>query len=129
MKKFKLEYSLDRWECWIEIDEDAVIEVRGGNSMTLKEAMKSMILFWSGGSDRLDANDGDITKTFLQQLAREIYYIIVQHKFNLLGVVEEFQNREGWWPMDGTHGIRITYIDDVYIDHADFKMEELDSGK
>jgi len=87
--------------------------------------MKEMILFWNGGAERLQDNDGDITKTFLQQLAREITIIQISNNYNIKGVISEFNNMEGWMAMDGSSGIKIMYVDNPpFPEHEDFEVEE-----
>ena len=125
MKKYKI--SRDYWECLVEIDESFVIptlKLNDGNYTTL-DAMKEMILFWNGGASRLDLNDGDITKTFLQQLAREIQFIILEHNYNLIGVISAFTQREGWFDVDGSAGIKLMFVDDLEIEWDEFIVEEV----
>lgn len=125
LKKYKI--SRDYWECLVEIDESFVIptlKLNDGNYTTL-DAMKEMILFWNGGASRLDLNDGDITKTFLQQLAREIQFIILEHNYNLIGVISAFTQREGWFDVDGSAGIKLMFVDDLEIEWDEFIVEEV----
>lgn len=59
-------------------------------------AIKEMVDFWSGGPDRLRRNKGDYTRTWLKQLGCYIF-------FNEKAPV----NEEGWYPLDGTEGIKL----------------------
>lgn len=116
MKKFKVQHRDTLWECEIEIDTENVDTII---------AIKDMVDFWVGAKDRLENNDGDYIKTFVQQLAREIFYIIAEHDYNLYGVVKEFENREGWCTMEGSYGIKITNVDDLEFKHYEFEVEEV----
>jgi len=110
-----MEYSGHWWECTVEIDDN----------IATVEMMKELILFWIGGKNRLKQNKGNVITTFLQQLAREIFYILTEHNYTEEGVIDEFDNREGWCKMDGSMGIKITYTDNVEISHDDFSVEEI----
>lgn len=111
---YGIEYGPTWWECTVEIDH---------NDETLAN-IKSMVEFWMGWEDRLETNDGDYTKTFLQQLAREICMIEVEFNYNLVGVTGEFNNREGWCKMDGSMGIKIVNVDDFEFEHRQYEVGE-----
>ncbi|HVW97530.1 MAG TPA: DUF2528 family protein [Mucilaginibacter sp.] len=113
-KTYTVIYLPTIWECRVEIDHE---------EKTL-EAIRLMVEFWTGYEYRLSANNGDYVKTFLQQLAREINYIQAEHNYNLKGVTDEFKNREGWCPMDGSYGIVILDTDDFEFEHDDYEIKE-----
>jgi Protein of unknown function (DUF2528) len=118
IKKFKIANSqLWFWECTVKIDVE--------RADTL-EAIKDMIDFWTGSEERLEANNGDQVKTFVQQLAREIFYIqSADMRLNIEGIKKEFENREGWGSMDGSLGIWIDYVEDLEFGYDIFEVEEV----
>jgi hypothetical protein len=116
-------YGPTWWECMIKIDHGHVITVGGTEEKwSIDRAMQEMIIFWSDGKERLKLNEGDITKTFLQQLAREICFILADYDYSLEGLIEKFNDREGYWPMDGSNGITIMEIDGFDIPSGEFEI-------
>ena len=61
------------------------------------QPINEMVDFWSNREDRLRHAKGDYTKAWLTQLA---LYIIRN------GQPPE-KDEEGWYPLDGTHGITL----------------------
>lgn len=104
IKTFKVSYSWMDWDMKIEIDFDFP---------NIMSDMKEMVLFWSGGEERLDFNDGDVVKTFLQQLVQKVYFMI-NDCGSLYTLVNHFDwdnkfyyGKEGYCNMDGSKGIKI----------------------
>jgi hypothetical protein len=130
VKKYQVTYFPNDWSCTIELDEQHPIVhlSQPGQMKTCLDAMRVMVEFWTDWEYRLDMNDGDLTKTFLQQLAREIVYIVTEDSMaGVETIIREFNNREGWCPMDGSFGIKITSADNFDIPHDQFEIEEVKS--
>lgn len=126
VKTYTVIYGPTWWECTISIDHSFVFEnISPGEHWPMAKALEEMVIFWSDGKKRLALNDGDVVKTFLQQLAREINYIQAVKDYNLEGVIEEFVNREGWWVMDGSNGITIVDIDDFDFAYNEYEVMEV----
>lgn len=109
MKTYKIAY--DWWEATIKIDEEKA-----------KEAIKEMVEFWMGWESRLGLNDGDYTKTFLQQLSRNI--LIESMDYNLHGIISKYDDREGWTKMDGSKGIEIISVNNWEFYENNFEIGE-----
>lgn len=62
------------------------------------EPIKEMVEFWTNWEEKVEDNKGDYVKTWLQNLA--IYIIRNGHPPDT--------EDEGWYPMDGSHGITLT---------------------
>lgn len=126
IKKYKIMHFDTHWDCEVEINPEFIIEdlSEPDQPYTTMKAMEEMVKFWMGWEGRLDSNDGDIIKTFLQSLGREIQYILYEHEYNVIGVINEFKEREGWFDMDGRYGIKILSTDDLSISHEEFHIEE-----
>lgn len=97
-KTFKLSHSETYWDAKVEIDT--------ANPATDK-AIKDMVQFWSEWEIRLDANKGDYTMTFLKMLGRKLVYMQLDKDLNLKGVISEMSTEEGWYPLDGSFGIKL----------------------
>lgn len=115
-KKYKVTYAPTYWECEVEIQE----EVDGIKTI---DRIKEMVEFWSEWEDLLSISHGDYTFAFLRQLARQAHDIAFSNKYNTYGVVEEFNDMEGWCKMDGSCGIKILSTDDVDINYDEFEIE------
>jgi hypothetical protein len=113
-KMYDIEYGPTWWECTVVVDHTPEVD----------NAINSMVEFWVGHEDRLSANEGDYTKTFLQQLGREINYIQAEQHVNLTGVLKAFDNREGWCKMDGSAGIEIIAAEDFSFEHNQYVVME-----
>lgn len=119
--KYKVEYPDLSWSCVIEIDLMHINKLG-----TTVDAIKEMVKFWTGWSDRLKLNDNDWVKTFIQQLGREVLFILFEHPhLNIDGVIKAFEDREGYCPMNGKYGIKIIDLDAVLLDHLEFNVTYL----
>jgi hypothetical protein len=126
-KKYKIEYPELYWELNVEIDEDFKIEGIDGISTT-REAIKSMVEFWAGWQRQLKENGGDYTITFLKELARTCLYDHIGENHNMEGVISYFEDEEGWFAMDGSNGIKITFMDETSFAPSDFAVTEVSHG-
>lgn len=126
-RTYKIDNYANFWSCTVEVEPTKILEEysKPDEPYTTLMLMKELILFWHGGASRLDLNNGDITKTFLQQLGREIFIILCENNYNLFGVVDEFKGREGWPLMDGRVGIKITDVDTLDFECDDFEIEQI----
>jgi len=125
-KIYKLTFTPLMWDCKVQVDADMIIEHLStpDKPYTALDAMREQILFWTGGEWRLKRNNGDVVKTYLQQLGREIALIVTTERVNLLGVIDNFKDREGWPVMDGGWGVKILFTEDIEFDHDDIEVEE-----
>lgn len=85
MNKYQIEY--DNWPlATVEIDESKAAE-----------PIKQMVEFWSEWEEKLAEYNGDYTRAWLGMLARHI----------LRNAGPPEKDEEGWYPLDGTHGIKL----------------------
>ncbi|RVU01108.1 DUF2528 family protein [Mucilaginibacter limnophilus] len=129
IKTYTINHGPTWWECQVAIDHSFIVKVPVPESdqpedWTMEKTMREMIMHWTGGAGWLKENDGDITKTFLQQLAAEIQQIQCENNYTLEGVIEEFVNREGWWPMDGSCGVQILEVEDFEFLMNEYEVME-----
>ncbi|MEQ9309711.1 MAG: DUF2528 family protein [Balneolaceae bacterium] len=111
MDTYRIEHDDTYWECTVQIDHEKA-----------DPAIKEMVEFWLGWEDLLDENDGDYTKTFLQNLAYLVLVLVIGKNYNLFGVTEEFKDLEGWVPLDGSFGIKLLQVESNPIDEDQFTV-------
>ncbi|MFD2961313.1 MULTISPECIES: hypothetical protein [Olivibacter] len=117
------------WQCTIAIDEDHLISQSGSESFYAKDIIKYMVEFWVGWETRLEENEGDYIKTFLQQLARQVLYLAIENpRYNISGIIASFRDLEGWSIPDGSDGIELVSFDRIEIEHERFQVEEVENG-
>lgn len=100
----------------------------GDQEYTITEGIKDMVEFWSDWEFRLALNDGDYTKTFLKDLLKELclIYFGSNCNYNLYGLKEEFNNKEGYCKIDGSYGITLLQFDPPEIlNDGDYSITEL----
>ena len=114
MKKYTVTRDEFMFESIVEIDEEKALPV-----------IKGMVEFWSDWESRLEFNDGDYIKTFLQQLGQQIFMEMISGNSNLYFVDQRFRDAEGWVPMDGTSGITILSVDINKAEIDEFEIEEI----
>lgn len=102
MQKYKLSYD---WQdiAEVEIDETKALPI-----------MEEMILFWAGGKNWIKDNNGDITKTWLKMLTR---FLIMRRR--------QPDDDEGWYNLDGTHGIKLSNFCEWELDEDQIEVESI----
>ena len=103
IKKYIIDYD---WKASIEIEID--------HDVMTEEKLHQINNFWSDSEYRLDKH-GSVLNAVLIMLAQHALLIAISSDLNAYGVVCEFDwndgnGQEGWPPMDGSEGIRITDI-------------------
>lgn len=103
VSKIKYKVELDNIDCSItvEINDDE----------NTKQLMDMCNKFWFGYQQRLDDENGDITNTFLKLLCGTALSVQQTNDYNLYGVIQEFNDMEGWCRLDGSDGIKLTGIE------------------
>ncbi len=111
-KKVEINLTFDWWE--------AVVEVERCDKTT--GLMKEQLLFWMGGQDRIDEEDGDIEKAYLKMLTQQI--ICLSMEFNTFGIKDEIGDMEGWCSIDGKDGVKLLTADTWEFSDSDVHLEE-----
>lgn len=86
------------------------------------DTMREMLLFWSGGQSMIDDCEGDVQEAWLLLFAQVA--IVLSLDFSVNGVRSQFENREGWAPLDGTCGIELIACTELEFDSDDFRVKE-----
>ena len=112
IKKYIIDYD---WKASIEIEID--------HDVMTEEKLHQINNFWSDSEYRLNKHDS-LLNAVLIMLAQHALLIAISKDLNAYGVVCEFDwddgnGQEGWPPMDGSEGIRITDIDTSGIFDSD----------
>jgi hypothetical protein len=112
-KRYNIQYGAGEvdWNCEVEIDEELA-----------KEPIKEIVEYWAGWQKWLKINDGDYTKTFLEDLGRILVRLSIS--LTLEGILGHFETREGYCPLDGTCGIKIISVDEFVFD-LEYTVTEL----
>ena len=83
----------------------------------VKEKIKEMSMFW-GGHPPETAPFEEHLDFLLRLIATDTFYLKTGEGLNDYGVVQEFSEREGYYPLDGSHGIlvRSSHFPDIGMD-------------
>lgn len=82
--------------------------------------------FWGGSEDRLSESDDCIYKCVTRLIADEIIKLQMRTSFNCgeESVIKAFnEGIEGFYPIDGTCGIKLDYCDDFELRYLDVEYE------
>jgi len=114
------------WECTIQIDFSHILEKYSKEKpFTVEDAIKSMVEFWSGHEAILEEEEGNYTTAFLRMIARSIFYEMCSKNYSLEGIIARYDDREGWYKMDGSEGFKIISVDEFRADIAQFHVQEI----
>lgn len=111
--KYSLIYDFT-WEAEVEIDEE---------NPKAQAAIKEMVEFWSGWKSDLRAAHGNYTKLFLINLTKTLLPISLEG-WNTEGVIEELAKKEGWYRLDGSEGITLTYCENFEFDTRQMSIKK-----
>ena len=85
----------------LSYDDQPLAEVEICESHKSSQAILEMVEFWSGWEDRLKRAKGDYTLCWLRMLANQLL---------LEGRSVALRDIEGWAPLDGSYGIKLTHF-------------------
>jgi len=122
VKTYTVEHAPTSGEIRVEINFDYKFQY-GELQMSMNDMMKEMVDFWSGSEYRLTDNNGNYFETFLKQLCHEVMILGVDDK-NVTGIINEFNNREGWWKIDGSEGIKLLSVENMCLQtQSDYEVK------
>lgn len=126
IKIYEVEHTPANGAITVEIDFNYQFKF-GDEPQTVMGIIKEMVEFWSGSESRLKENGGSYLKTFLKYLCQTALSIQMEKNYNLSGVLEAFENLEGWCSMNGDCGIKITYLEQLDLGvQEDYEIMERD---
>ncbi|MGX1958408.1 DUF2528 family protein [Serratia proteamaculans] len=99
----------------VDYDWKAELEVEIDHDIMTEEKLHEINNFWSSPEYRIKKHES-VLNAVLIMLAQHAMLIGVSNDYNVYGVVSEFDwgdghGQEGWPPMDGSEGIKITGFD------------------
>lgn len=98
----------------------------GDRKMTMKDSIVEMVDFWSGREIRLECNNNSYLNAFLKQLCQEVLVVSFEGNWNKAGVIDQFDNKEGWMAIDGSYGILLLDSSMMILDNQDdYSIKEL----
>lgn len=125
VKKFNIEHEPTGGEITVEIDFGFSRQF-GEKTETVNDFIKEMVTFWSGWESRVEENEGSLLLTFLKQLCKQSVFLEFEGNWNTDGVIEKFYTLEGWYPMDGSYGIKLLNVSGMEIwEQEDYSIHEI----
>ncbi len=119
IKKYQIDY---------DYKGDVVIEI--DHAIFTTEKVEEINNFWGGAKDRI-RDDGTALFAVLKMLAGELLRIELSGAYpiayGIAGAFDWDKNRgiEGWPKMDGSAGIKIISVDEIYYESNDMKVTEI----
>lgn len=125
MKKYVISHEPTWAQIVVEVDMDFEFERPGlGEKIRTEDLIKDMVDFWADWEEKLADNDDDYLRTFLKQLCEHVMRMLATSRWNEKGVIEEMMGEEGWYPMDGSCGIKIVSVSEMEFNQDDFEIKE-----
>ncbi len=64
----------------------------------------------------------DPVDEIMKKYAGEAILVATNGNWNTNGVIDEFSNKEGFYPLDGSHGIKLKRVEAIELDTDDFRV-------
>jgi hypothetical protein len=68
-------------------------------------------------------SDGDLINECMKKYAMECIFCATSNSINEIGVISEFNNKEGFFPIDGSCGILLTSVSAYDFDESQLDMK------
>lgn len=107
MRKVTIGYGF-WWECTLEVNEEIFTQ----------ENAKSLLEFFSWDWDK-DASD--FRKEYFLKIAQKV--IMLSAHYSEMGILNWFQDTEGFPPLDGSYGIKLIDFDEFVFDE-EFEIKQ-----
>ena len=104
-----------QWEAKVEIADDA------------EPKMREQLMYWAGGEYRLASAGGEVERAFLIMLGQALVREAMD--YTIEGVLARFADREGWYPLDGSAGVRLVSIDNWEFYEDEFELKSNGEGQ
>jgi len=114
MTRYKLTYDYS-WEAIVEVDQSHPETERN---------IRESVEFWSDWKINLIRSKGDYTALFLHNLTMTLLNISVHYR-DVLAIIDFARNIEGWYPLDGSHGVRLVSCDEFLFDADLIEVEKI----
>lgn len=108
IKHYTFNYNVYEAEAAFKVDTEKFTE----------EKAKATLEFFLWDYD----TEADPIDEVMKKYAMEAIKIATFEDYNLAGVIEAFKNKEGFFPIDGSHGIELNLINEYEFDEYDLEM-------
>lgn len=124
IKKYIVEHAPTFASIKVEIDFDFVRKMDNNESWDMNRMIREMVDFWHGGEERVAENNGDYVYTYLIQLCQ--LCIELYDSFGLEKLIQEVNDSEGYFRVDGSEGIKLTeFCEPQFESQEDFEITEM----
>lgn len=126
-QKFTVEHA-SGGEITVEIDFDYELKkIHFPNIDTTMDAIKEMVEFWASWKSNLKENGNDYVKAFLKNLCYKVLCIEVEYRTNEEGIIRLMNKEEGYYPIDGSIGIKLISVIGIdFEEQDDYTIETLE---
>jgi hypothetical protein len=125
-KTFTVEHA-SGGEITVEIDFDYQFKPFGPEVKPVKEAIEEMVEFWANWKTDLKENGYDYIKTFLKRLCCKVLCLQVEYCTNQEGIIRLINREEGYYPIDGSIGIKLISVSGIdFSEFDDYTIETVE---
>lgn len=125
-QKFTVEHACGG-EITVEIDFDYQFKPFRPEVKSVKEAIVEMVEFWANWKTDLKENGNDYVKTFLKKLCYKVLCLEVEYQCNESGIIRKINEEEGYYPIDGSVGIKLISVTGIdFEEQDDYTIETLE---
>lgn len=130
VKKYEIEHCTTYGSILVAVNHDFTVVIepnKVAETWNIERVMKEILMFWTSGQGRIDDNEDNIQDAFLKLLCEEVMRMLAeQNNLNEFGIKSLFENREGWFKMDGSFGVEILGVDPpIFNNQDDYVITEL----
>ncbi len=123
--KYRVEYRPTFMDIDVLIDWDYELHNKSAYK-DVEDMVKQMVEFWAGWREKLKENKGNYTENFLKNFCEQCLLYSAYDNYNVVGIIDEFNDKEGWCPMDGSWGITLLDISPPdFGSQDDYTVEEI----
>ncbi|MDM1536382.1 hypothetical protein [Myroides odoratimimus] len=106
IKKYKVMYGFHDWECTIEINEE----------LFTPQLLQSALDFFCWDYNK----KGNLYEEYAKKLAKQIAYFSMD--WNESGIIDQFEDLEGYPPLDGSMGVKLIRCDNFRLEDEEFSL-------
>ena len=113
IKKYDFNYDFHKASCEFEVDLDKFTD----------EHAKSTLTFFLWDYDEEENPIDEVMKKYAMECIR----VATFNNCNKFGVIDEFNNKEGFGKLNGEIGVTLTYIEGLEFDDNDLDMKIIEN--
>ncbi|MCH8567597.1 MAG: DUF2528 family protein [Balneolales bacterium] len=97
IKKFHCNYDMYEANVLLEVDTDKFTP----------EVANEVLTFWTWDYDK----ENDPVEECLKKICLEVIRVATANNYNEHGVISDFENKEGWYRLNGEDGVKLMRVD------------------